>query len=103
MLSCYNTFSFMFVLAASSGSFDLCAPTVIDNTTVNFFVIVESLPVVVPYGEGVQLFSDVVAVSLLCRRCSVLYKPFVSARTVSSTLSSVCCLLQEGPQKWRLL
>ncbi|KIM52880.1 hypothetical protein SCLCIDRAFT_1223383 [Scleroderma citrinum Foug A] len=27
----------------------------------NFFVTVESLPVVVPYGEGMQLFSDVVA------------------------------------------
>ena len=57
----------MFIAVAFSGFFILDAPVIADGIIVNFFAVATALPVIVSYTEGMELFSDVIAVSPLCR------------------------------------
>ena len=51
-----------------------------DGIIVNFFAVTTALPVIIPYTEGMELFSDVIAVSLLCRCCAYSFSYLLSAQ-----------------------
>lgn len=90
MFSLYNVLFFMSIVVVFGGIFILDASMITDDIIVNFFMVTTALPVIVPYTEGMQLFNDVIAVSLLCRCHTVLYICCQRSSVIADIFEQAC-------------